>query len=453
MRSTDVCVGAVLVCGAAFALGHAGISRAQSQIAMMNMSVAIHTAAAVFLDPTEMIAEATARLQQNDGLCEDVKCCIGFTNTTPGATFGTPIDGYEEILSDSDKDYVFGNFPAWNVKVVKVMQNCCGGIGAVAGCTVDRSRVDDGNQNTIIRSDSYSPIYAHEFGHAQGVNHYSSSCTDRIMRLPTSSIANAVTSGECSTMRATPSYLGAFCSGPIPSQIESYFVPQAGSSLSPIEGAAALQYFRACPNNDQGASLPNGVRIKVVLKDSSGQPMVGIAAADIGALFNGGTPAQLFSGLGADSVIANSMWNYSPLCPDVRMLNPADPSDGNGIAYIYLTGANGQRYAYWKWGHYDSRIPVYAAGVSIEGRLTSSAPPGTYELIIKNFDLTGGLTAAFNQGETVSLADYNAVSFGQGQNNALSFWRDLNWNGAVDLGDLNILLPHLGHDCDTPNYP
>src|SRR5512143_347700 len=95
----------------------------------------------------------------------------------------------------------------------------------------------------------------------------------------------------------------------VPDQTQSYYVPQTGTVATPSEGTTATALFKACPNNDGGTSLPNSARVKVVVKDVNGNAIRGIAAADICLLFNGGTPAQGFSGVGADSVIANSTWN------------------------------------------------------------------------------------------------------------------------------------------------
>src|SRR5712692_9555173 len=92
----------------------------------------------------------------------------------------------------------------------------------------------------------------------------------------------------------------------IPDPANSYFVPQAGLDYSnPLEGSAAVTFFHACPNNDGGSSLPQNARIKLVVKDASGAPIAGISAADLCIVFNGGTPAQGYSGAGADSIIAN----------------------------------------------------------------------------------------------------------------------------------------------------
>ena len=234
----------------------------------------------------------------------------------------------------------------------------------------------------------------------------------------------------------------------------SYYVPQAGLDYdSPVEGSAAIVNFRACPNNDGGASLPLNARVKVVVKDSGGQGISGIAAANICILFNGGTPAQGFSGPGADSVIADSTYNRTPLCPPVRCVQADGPTDADGVTYITFTGAGGVRDPNRKWGHYDSVLPVFVLGVQLQGRITSASTNGSYVLRIKNMDNTGGLAALLNQGEVVTVADFNAIANTMGTASAISFWRDLDWDGEVGLSDLNMVSFHVTHDCDTPNNP
>src|SRR5512139_682608 len=67
----------------------------------------------------------------------------------------------------------------------------------------------------------------------------------------------------------------------VPDLGQCFFVPQAGPVGTPITGTTATALFKACPNNDGGTSLPNNVRVKVLLKDANGFPVGGIAAADI----------------------------------------------------------------------------------------------------------------------------------------------------------------------------
>lgn len=245
----------------------------------------------------------------------------------------------------------------------------------------------------------------------------------------------------------------------IPDLAASFYVPQSGTVATPAEGTAATRFFRMCPNNDGGASLPNNSRIKVVVRDVNNNPIPNIAAADICVLFNGGTSAQGFSGTGADSVISNATWNTAPLCPDLRCVAADAPTDVNGTTYITFGGAdvntpgvylrNGNR----KWGHYDTALPVYVLGFQLSGRLTSASANGTYTLRIKSFDWTGGLGAVANQGETVTATDFNGVANGIGVNNAISYWRDFDFSGGVTATDFNAINAHVGHDCDSPNNP
>ena len=245
----------------------------------------------------------------------------------------------------------------------------------------------------------------------------------------------------------------------IPDVTNSFYVPQSGTVAAPAEGTLATRFFRMCPNNDGGSSLPSNARVKVTVRDVNNNPIPNIAAADICVLFNGGTAAQGFSGTGADSVIANSTWNTAPLCPDLRCVAADAPTDVNGTTYITFGGAdvntpgvylrNGNR----KWGHYDSSLPVYVLGFQLSGRLTSASANGTYTLRIKNFDWTGGLTAAANAGELINVADANGIANGFNINNAVSYWKDFDSSGIVNVTDGNSIVGHILHDCDTPNNP
>jgi len=239
----------------------------------------------------------------------------------------------------------------------------------------------------------------------------------------------------------------------IPEVAASFYVPQTGPVATPTEGTIAIRSFRMCPNNDGLTNLPNHARIKVVIRDVNNNPIPNIAAADICVLFNGGTAAQGFSGTGADSVIANSTYNSSPLCPDVRCVAADAPTDANGTTYITFGGADVNtpgvflRNSNRKWGHYDTTLPVFCLGFQLQGRLTSASANGTYTLRIKSYDLVGGLTAASNQGETVTSLDYNVVSNNLNGTGIGSYWRDFDSNGAVTSTDLNPVSTHLNHNC------
>jgi hypothetical protein len=247
----------------------------------------------------------------------------------------------------------------------------------------------------------------------------------------------------------------------VPDISQSFFVPQRGSVGSPIEGNMALQGFRTCPNNDAFTGAFQSCRIKVVVRDVNGNGIPDIAAADICILFNGGTPAQGFSGVGADSVISAASLNLDPPCPDLRCI-PADaPTDANGVTYITFIGATpgspgvGTRDPNRKWGHYDSELPVYAQGFKLSGRLTTASPNGSYILRIKNLDVMEGLGPDIDEGEAVTTADFSTIlhHVGMSSGSPLLYWLDFNSDGIVTITDFNLLVGHINHDCDTPNNP
>jgi hypothetical protein len=245
----------------------------------------------------------------------------------------------------------------------------------------------------------------------------------------------------------------------VPDVTQSFYVPQSGTVATPTEGTLAARLFRACPNNDGGSSLPGNARVKVVVRDVNGNGIAGIAAADVCLLFNGGTPLQSFSGVGADSVIANAQFNQSPLCPDVRCVQADDQTDATGTTYITFTGATpgspgvGTRNPLRKWGHYDSEIPVYVLGFKISGRLTTASANGTYTLQIKNFDFQGGLGTGLNQGEVVTSTDFNNVATKIGITDLLTWWRDFDSVGGTTSTDFNLISGHVTHSCSSPNNP
>jgi hypothetical protein len=196
-----------------------------------------------------------------------------------------------------------------------------------------------------------------------------------------------------------------------------------------------------------------------VLRDVNGNPIPGVAAEDICILLNGGTAAQGFGGVGADSVIANSTWNTDPVCPDVRCIAADAPTDVNGTTYITFTGSSpgspgvGVRDPNRKWGHYDSDLPVFALGFQLSGRLTTGSANGTYTLRIKNVDFMEGLGPELNESEAVTAADFTAMARSIGVNSPISYWLDLDSAGGVGPTDFNLVTVHYGHDCDTPFSP
>lgn len=268
----------------------------------------------------------------------------------------------------------------------------------------------------------------------------------------------------------------------VPDLTQSFYVPQAGdpdpTGLAPgivrpfgtavlTEGTNAVRLFRACPNNS-GTSLPNNARIKVVVRDANGNGIPNVPAADICVLLNGGTAAQGFSGIGADSVIANSQFNPShnfpngspgPACPDVRCIQADGPTNAGGVTFITFTGSSptsrgiGVRDPNRKFGHYDTELPVYVMGFKISGRITTGSANGTYVLRIKNYDWTGGLGTLVNQGSSVTIADFNGIANGISVHNVISYWKDFDSSGIVDVTELNLATNHLTHNCNAPTSP
>jgi len=242
----------------------------------------------------------------------------------------------------------------------------------------------------------------------------------------------------------------------VPDVSQSFFVPQSGSVTTPTEGAAAIANARRCPNDDGIQVLKNNARLKVVVKASDGSPIVGIAASDICVLFNGGTPAQGFSGVGDDSVIANFQFNQSANCPDVRCVQADAPTDANGVTYITWIGATvgspgvGTRDPLRKWGGYAGDIPVMVLGFKLQGKLTSGSALGSYTAHVKSLDFVGGRTTTTNQGELVNSLDINPVAADALPGKPYKYGEDFDNSGLVNTVDLNFIKAHNLHKCNFP---
>jgi len=238
---------------------------------------------------------------------------------------------------------------------------------------------------------------------------------------------------------------------------QSFFVPQSGSVTTPTEGAAAIANARRCPNDDGIQVLRLNSRLKVVVKASDGSPIAGIPASDICVLFNGGTPAQGFSGVGDDSIIANFQFNQLTNCPDVRCVQADAPTDAAGVAYITWLGSTpgspgvATRDPLRKWGGYAGDIPVMVLGFKLQGKLTSGSALGSYTAHVKSLDAVGGRTTATNQGEIVNSLDIAPVQADAVPGKPYKYSEDFDNNGIVNSIDLNFIKTHNNHKCNTPN--
>jgi len=240
----------------------------------------------------------------------------------------------------------------------------------------------------------------------------------------------------------------------VPDVTQSFYVPQRGSVATPTEGAVAIASARRCPNDDGTQVLALSSRLKVVVKASDGSPIAGIPASDICVLFNGGTPAQGFSGVGDDSIIANFQFNQLSSCPDIRCVQADAPTDAAGVAYITWIGATagspgvGTRDPFRKWGGYAGSIPVMVLGFQLQGKLTSGSALGSYTAHVKSLDFVGGRTAAANQGELVNSLDIAPVQAAVGH--PYQYQMDFDNNGIVNSIDLSFIKAHNNHKCNFP---
>jgi len=242
----------------------------------------------------------------------------------------------------------------------------------------------------------------------------------------------------------------------VPDVNQSFFMPQSGPVATPIEGAAAIADARRCPNNDGTQVLRNNSRLKIVVKASDGSPIVGIPASDICVLFNGGTPAQGFSGVGDDSIIANFQFNQTANCPDVRCV-PADaPTDATGTTYLTWIGATpgspgvGTRDPFRKWGGYSSDFPVMVLGFKLQGKLTTGSALGSYTAHVRSYDFAGGRGTALNQGEVINGQDLAPMI--AALRPPYVYKLDFDNNGVVNTADFALYFAHNNvHDCNTPS--
>ena len=272
----------------------------------------------------------------------------------------------------------------------------------------------------------------------------------------------------------------------VPDISQSYFVPQATAAASAVAGVpcegpvasengcapggllgqgtgGAIGQARRCPNDDTGQVLKNNARLKIVVKASNGSPIVGIPASDICVLFNGGVPSQGFSGVGDDSVIANSQFNSGNGCPDVRCVQADAATDANGETFITWLGSTvgspgvATRDPLRKWGMYAGNIPVMVLGFQLQGKLTSSGPLavlGNYTAHVKSLDTVR--TGAANQDERVNTLDINPVQAASTVGctsqvgAAYKYNLDFDNSGCVNNVDLNFIKAHNLHRCNNP---
>jgi hypothetical protein len=74
---------------------------------------------------------------------------------------------------------------------------------------------------------------------------------------------------------------------------------------------------------------------------------------------------------------------------------------------------------------------------------------GSYTLSVRNVDHAGGLTTVpADVAEAVTSADFNTFTANPG-----SFRNDFDGSGTKSAADGNVIIGHLGHNCQAPATP
>jgi hypothetical protein len=132
----------------------------------------------------------------------DVACCVSFSRSGNGGSFGTPGDGLDIVDDGPESDAVMFD-PVGRVKVVRAI-NWCGGPGTgILGCAVV-----PGNGMVVIRlgvSDE-GLLWAHEYGHNAGLGHTLN--PSEIMFFAFISTSNGVAQFQCDAYHDPPAATG-----------------------------------------------------------------------------------------------------------------------------------------------------------------------------------------------------------------------------------------------------
>lgn len=145
----------------------------------------------------ERLAEATKLLMENSGGCEDeVACCVQLIRKGTVVSFGFPGDGLDVIDNPEELAEVFA-IPDADIKVVRQINYCdkpCPKFGCF-GCTLP------GQRNMILDAQVNGSGWAHEFGHAQGLDYHSTDCDYDVMRMSNPGTAVAIDKAECAAFK------------------------------------------------------------------------------------------------------------------------------------------------------------------------------------------------------------------------------------------------------------
>jgi hypothetical protein len=160
----------------------------------IDLSISRHTSSTLSDTTADQILEAASEtLQVNNGGGDDVPCDVTLERSGTVTTFST---GDGSIDSQQEYDAVIA-LPG-KVKVVNQI-TWCGGIVSAAGC----APVPGGSQIVVIQGLSHLDgiVWAHEYGHTQGLNHRAVDNTRFVMNSSVAGRSTRVSTVECDAIR------------------------------------------------------------------------------------------------------------------------------------------------------------------------------------------------------------------------------------------------------------
>jgi uncharacterized repeat protein (TIGR01451 family) len=180
----------------------------------------------------DLLFEASRIMQTTDS-ASDIGCCVGFQRNGAVSTFSVS-DGI--ITTNSELNAVFG-FTSRQVKVVAALDFCGGFNPSIVGCAFLNSP-----KNMILEylgnTSLDGILWAHEFGHNQGLQHPNPSVSTRIMNGSLFTFSTQVNQAECNAWHNTSPNPGQVI-GPCPFL---FTVSQSLAATSVITSGTILNY-------------------------------------------------------------------------------------------------------------------------------------------------------------------------------------------------------------------
>ncbi|MFN8455675.1 MAG: hypothetical protein U0401_13580 [Anaerolineae bacterium] len=182
----------------------------------------------------------SSEIMQTADSGSDIGCCVALQRNGGIATFNLT-DG--TITTNAELNTVFG-FTDYQVKIVPVLDWCGGLNPSTVGCAFIGSP-----KNMILEflnSTTFNGIlWAHEFGHNQGLQHPSPAVSTRIMNGSLSSSSKEMTQTECTAWHSTFNNPGTI-SGPCPTL---FLTNQDLTASSVVTSGATITYVITIQNN------------------------------------------------------------------------------------------------------------------------------------------------------------------------------------------------------------